>query len=336
MTRHRKINGLVLAAAVIAFVAGAVALWTIQEHRKRAIVPTAPIAEHPMPSHSAPTATPLHEPPAATESGNATPSGGHPYRTSADFNQLATRLREASLSAMEPQVIVPTSSRAFGAFSPFPWKRNIVTTVFAIGEKRPGNKGGTRRASAWNPKWQKEFGGADPLEPKAREEYRPRGFTPGLNPFYCALPYSDVTRGTTKPEARTVVPWFSREFMKEGQSVCRDRWVAIRSTQNGKVAYAQWSDCGPFGTDHWQYVFGNDLPRPNANHGAGLAISPAVRDYLGLSPTSITDWKFVEFREIPKGPWSLYGENNHFVRQSRSGERPPPNPAADGPKITTP
>jgi hypothetical protein len=86
------------------------------------------------------------------------------------------------------------------------------------------------------------------------------------------------------------------------------------------VAYAQWEDCGPFRTDHWQYVFGNDRPKPNLNHGAGLDVSPAVRDYLGLSSTyDVCDWKFVEVSEIPVGPWARYGENNDLVLNARRG-----------------
>lgn len=62
-----------------------------------------------------------------------------------------------------------------------------------------------------------------------------------------------------------------------------------------------------------------EKPKPNSNGGAGLNVSPAVRDYLDLNGTNVTDWKFVEFKDVPKGPWSLYGENNPFVRQNRVG-----------------
>ena len=71
-------------------------------------------------------------------------------------------------------------------------------------------------------------------------------------------------------------------------------------------------------TDHWQYVFGNDRPKPNLNRGAGLDVSPAVRDYLGLKPTDVTDWRFVDFKEVPRGPWSTHGENNTFVITDRN------------------
>jgi hypothetical protein len=42
-----------------------------------------------------------------------------------------------------------------------------------------------------------------------------------------------------------------------------------------------------------------------------------VRDYLGLKPTDVTDWRFVEFSEVPRGPWSTLGENNTFVINAR-------------------
>jgi hypothetical protein len=31
----------------------------------------------------------------------------------------------------------------------------------------------------------------------------------------------------------------------------------------------------------------------------------------------VTDWKFVAFREVPRGPWSTHGENNTFVINDR-------------------
>jgi hypothetical protein len=34
---------------------------------------------------------------------------------------------------------------------------------------------------------------------------------------------------------------------------------------------------------------------------------------LGLAPTDVTDWQFIEVRDVPPGPWRTYGENNHFV-----------------------
>jgi hypothetical protein len=237
-----------------------------------------------------------------------------PYATSADFAKYAQKLRENALIKIEPQVFIPTTSRP-SVGGKYPWKTGIVTTVFWVGERPTQNNPVPNHTSSWDPDWMRNFGGYDDPEPSARRNFSPASFVPRQNPFYIALPYNDVTRGTTKPEARTAIPWFRTDFVKEGQSVCRDRWVAVRSPRNpNKVCYAQWSDCGPFRTDHWEYVFGNDRPKPNLNKGAGLDISPAVRDFLGLGNTDVTDWKFVEIREVPPGPWARLGDNNTVAK----------------------
>ncbi len=197
----------------------------------------------------------------------------------------------------------------------YPWRTGIVTTVFWVGEPVGGHNFTHNFSSSWDARWAQSYGGFDNPNPGSRRNFVPVKFVPRQNPFYCALPYNDVTRGTTKPEARQVIPWFKEVFSKEGQSVCRDRWVAIRN-RAGKVGYAQWSDCGPFRTDHWQYVFGKEKPKPNLNQGAGLDVSPALRDFLSLQSTDITDWKFVDFQDVPSGPWTLFGENNPFAKKA--------------------
>jgi len=98
----------------------------------------------------------------------------------------------------------------------------------------------------------------------------------------------------------------------------QDRWIAIR--KGNRICYAQWEDCGPFRTDNFQYVFGKERPTPNANDGAGLDVSPAVRDYLGLQSKDVTDWQFVGVRDVPQGPWRGYGDNNPFVTAHRQVE----------------
>jgi hypothetical protein len=68
-------------------------------------------------------------------------------------------------------------------------------------------------------------------------------------------------------------------------------------------------------------VFGNERPKANLNRGAGLDVSPAVRDYLGLQETDVTDWRFVDFSEVPPGPWARHGDNNTFVINQRKAEK---------------
>ena len=198
---------------------------------------------------------------------------------------------------------------------PFPWKTNVVTTVFWIGEQPGGNNLVPNRTSAWDKQWTKNYGGFDDPNPAHRRNYAPIKFTPQQNPFYCALPYNDKARTGHRLEAPRVVPWFQEAYRGPAFSTCKDRWVAIR--KGNRIAYAQWEDAGPFRTDHWQYVFGNERPKPNLNRGAGLDVSPAVRDFLGLKQTDVTDWRFVDFSEVPSGPWATSGDNNTFVINSR-------------------
>jgi hypothetical protein len=199
----------------------------------------------------------------------------------------------------------------------FPWKRSIVTTTFWIGEQPTSANPTPNHISSWDSNWAKNYGGTDHPDPSKRANYLPAKFTPKQNPFYIALPYNDCMLQGYKPEAAEVVPWF-----KEGplpgsrRSVLKGRWVAIRYGK--RIAYAQWEDVGPFRTDHWQYVFGQERPKPNLNQGAGLDVSPAVRDFLGMKSTDLTDWKFVSSSEVPDGPWADYGDNNPLALQKRA------------------
>jgi hypothetical protein len=199
----------------------------------------------------------------------------------------------------------------------YPWKRHIVTTVFWIGENPSGNNPVPNCSSSWDKNWARSYGGFDDPNRTHRENYIPVKFIPRQNPFYCALPYNDKATNGHRPEAPRVVPWYQDAYQGPAVSVCKDRWVAIH--KDGRTVYAQWEDAGPFRTDNWQYVFGNERPKPNLNKGAGLDVSPAVRDYLGLQPTDVTDWKFVDFKDVPYGPWSKFGENNTFVINERNG-----------------
>jgi TonB family protein len=233
---------------------------------------------------------------------------------------LTTSSAETAVPAPPPSIATSSSppiARPSGDI--FPWKTNIVTTVFWVGEEQVTEKTSPQHQSVWDKDWLKNFGGVDTPESAARHDYIPISFVPRQNPFYCALPYNDVEHGQFKPEAPIVIPWFKQVHAEPGQSVCKDRWVAIR--KGDRICYAQWEDCGPFRTDHFQYVFQNERPTSNASHDAGLSVSPAVRDHLGLAPTDVADWRFVEVSDVPPGPWRNYGENNHFVIAQRQLEK---------------
>jgi hypothetical protein len=192
------------------------------------------------------------------------------------------------------------------------WKRNIGATVFWVGEDASQNNPVHNRASSWDTEWVLSYGGTDSPLPQKRRGLLPVGFNPKQTPFYIALPYNDLTRKGHKPEASKLIPWFWRDFRGPGVSVCHGRWVALH--KDGRICYAKWRDVGPFKTDDYGYVFGGERPKANRNGDAGIDISPAIRDFFGVGGLSVVDWKFVEERDVPPGPW-WYGEQRAGTRK---------------------
>jgi hypothetical protein len=220
-----------------------------------------------------------------------------------------------SISATLPNF--STSSMPHLGYARYPWKLDIVATVFWVGEQPTENNPTPNDKSSWDTQWMQSFGGYDDPDPSKRtDNYTPVGFTPKQNPFYVALPYNDcIDYNSHKPEASKVIPWFKQKFVRSGKTVLKGQWIAIR--YGNRVCYAQWEDCGPFVTDDHDYVFGNARPKNTSNRGAGIDISPGVRDYLGISSSGRCDWRFVDVSEVPAGPWRTLGSNNHFVTQQK-------------------
>ena len=209
-----------------------------------------------------------------------------------------------SVAAFAPDLSIKCEESRSG----YPWKVAIVSTVFWVGET---GSGPANTHSAWDENWLGTYGGMD--DPARRKGYEPAAFRPRQNPFYVALPYCDMEAGRLKSGAAKVVPWFIASFRGPGQSVCKGHWLEIR--HGLKACYAQWEDVGPFRTDSAAYVFGDERPSPNVNRGAGIDVSPAVRDYLGLRSLDLVDWRFVEPADVAAGPWSLY-DNPQIVNGS--------------------
>jgi hypothetical protein len=242
--------------------------------------------------------------------------------TKVKLSKKSNKLKDDVLFRVDPISYTPSNATVASPGKNgerFPWRNDIVTTVFWIGENPTANNPVPNHASSWDAAWAKSYGGFDDPSRARRRDYIPVNFTPRQNPFYCALPYNDKASTGHRAEAPRVVPWFKEAYQGPGISVCKDRWIAIR--KGNRTVYAQWEDAGPFRTDHWQYVFGNERPKPNLNRGAGLDVSPAVRDYLGLQETDVTDWRFVDFSEVSPGPWARHGDNNTFVINQRKAEK---------------
>jgi len=177
----------------------------------------------------------------------------------------------------------------------YPLHQDITTTVFWVGEGAdPSNRFIHNRSSTWTEDWVGAYGGIDQPEPRCG--YSPCGFTPKENPFYFALPYSDLDESCTSKPSQSEVPWLTGQ-PPYGYSVVKNRWIKVSFA--GKVAYAQWEDAGPFGEDDTNYVLGTSKPQARA----GLDVSPATAEYLDLQGEGITDWQFIDENNVPPGPW---------------------------------
>ena len=85
-------------------------------------------------------------------------------------------------------------------------------------------------------------------------------------------------------------------------SLLKNRWIAVQA--GDAVCYGQWEDAGPFENDDAAYVFG-DAPEPRNKRGvsAGIDLSPAMRDCLGVGSVARVTWRHVEAEQVPDGPW---------------------------------
>ena len=177
--------------------------------------------------------------------------------------------------------------------------KKAITTYFWVGEEATAENGFIYNGqSAWDGNWLEHYGGVD--EPTVRCGFLPCGFLLKENPFYFALPYTDFDNQGKRKSSTVNVPWANEA--KEGVSLLKNRWIEI--IYGKKTCYAQWEDVGPFETDDFDYVFGgNEVPKNNFGLKAGLDVSPAVRDCLGLRGSGETQWRFVPEAEVPTGPW---------------------------------
>ncbi len=188
--------------------------------------------------------------------------------------------------------------------------KNITVTIFWIGENLNENNRYTRNdVSAWDNKWIEHYGGID--YPDKRNGFYPAGFKPLENPFYFALPYSDFDlSGKRKNKVYSKIPWIKEKNWNNTESMCKNRWIKI--TRGSNIAYAQWEDVGPFKMNDAGYVFGMAKPVNKLNNSAGLDVSPAVRDYLGLNGMDRIDWQFIDNNKVPSGPWKQIISTNQI------------------------
>ena len=194
-------------------------------------------------------------------------------------------------------LLSPTPTPTSGAHT----YKKIVTTNFWVGETADADNAYiSNSGSYFDEDWQQHFGGVD--APENRCGFRPCGFTPKENPFYFALPYADLDgKGNLKASAR-FIPWNTgSSTIGSNTSLVKNRWIEI--VYKGKACFAQWEDVGPLGEDDADYVFGTTtVPKNTFNQHAGLDLSPAAWDCLGMKDNDYTEWRFVAEKGVPSGP----------------------------------
>lgn len=194
----------------------------------------------------------------------------------------------------------------------YPWKRDIIASVFWVGEASDADNGYIPNdASAWDGEWMRHYGGVD--DPSNRNGWLPRGFIPRENPFYAALPYNDFDANGNRKENSSRVFWAKEKgTWYTDESMLKNRWIQVRvrggAFSQGKSVYVQWEDVGPEKHDDVMYVFGSARPDNTFNLGAGIDISPAARDYLSMGESETVesetvDWRFEKEEDVPPGPW---------------------------------
>src|SRR2546429_6369437 len=73
----------------------------------------------------------------------------------------------------------------------YPWKKNIVTTVFWIGERPSGNNLVPNRRSSWDKNWTRNYGGFYEPQPPHRGKYMPGKIFPPRKTLFFALPFKN-------------------------------------------------------------------------------------------------------------------------------------------------
>jgi hypothetical protein len=188
-----------------------------------------------------------------------------------------------------------------------------MTTLFWVGE--PSNADNAfipNDKSYWDQDWQARYGGVD--DPEHRNGHWPVGFRPKENPFYVALPFGEFIRGNEVKREAQRIPWYRPEL----SPLLKNRWVEVR--RGGRSCYAQWQDVGPNGEDDFDFVFGRGTkPRNTFDAKAGLDMSPAVWNYLGMNDNELTAWRFADAAEVPQGPWTEIVTTSGNNRISSSG-----------------
>lgn len=251
------------------------------------------------------------EPAARSSSPMATP------RTAPTPSPVPSITESPPVGAAPPGVVSPPV-----ATRQYPWHTGIVSTTFWVGEIfDPDASDGSQVLSTYDSGWLSSYGGCDGVvvagecrteRRTASNDYFPTGMTPRENPFYLDLPFDDINDGSAFRVRESVIPWAGDAAYRgvggnQDVSLMKNRWVMLRA--NGQTCYGQIQDAGPGVYDDAGYVFGSNDQRPanSRYNGAGMDVSPALNGCLRFADldgdSDRVDWRFVEFADVPAGPW---------------------------------
>src|SRR4051812_22744602 len=84
--------------------------------------------------------------------------------TKVKLSKKSSRLTEDILLKVDPIAYTPPTMDAVTKLEKgqhYPWKNNIVTTIFWIGEEASGNNPVPNHSSSWDKHWAQNYGGFD-------------------------------------------------------------------------------------------------------------------------------------------------------------------------------
>jgi hypothetical protein len=136
------------------------------------------------------------------------------------------------------------------------------------------------------------------------------GETTEINPYYCALPYNNETfnyyydNAGFRPD-----PPYTYDMLS---AKCKNRWIEIY--YNGKVAYCQWEDVGPWFVDDYKYVFDvTGKTRPAAESYIGQKVSKYL-NFITSSTLSTSDCNGAGIDLSPTLMKYLTGQENNKIK----------------------
>lgn len=210
---------------------------------------------------------------------------------------VASTLNGCTKQPTPPPVVIEPIPTTSASATPIKMKA-AKATVFWVGEAASEENGWIQNTDSvyqWGSNhWLKHHGCAD-TEKKPCDGKE--------NSFYVAVPATDMKDEEANPKVRKAMPaaWLVGATTQE--SSMKNRWVVVRA--NGKIGYGQIQDAGPFGEEDVEWVFGSATkPKSKENSYAGLDVSPALANYLGVSGVFDAEFAIViDAKDVPPGPW---------------------------------